>query len=199
MKHTTRNLVIAAAFLLYGTTAVNAKTDVTGMWLTCLSKEMGGQKNPFELLRIRYDKQRIVWTSEWGVGFSASGRGFRHNDGLNLVGCHYQNGKIMGACNVKNPPRHLSLDAAFFKAPKTASDTTLALKNGHPILTSAKKWEPLAAACEALVVATPLPAPTPRMATPTAASLKEKAVTSTVPSPPANTGYRVNTAFPAYR
>jgi hypothetical protein len=175
--------LLAISLACLGTSTI-AKTDVTGMWFTCLPKELGTQSNPFELLRIKYVAKQIIWTSEWGVGFSANGRGYRHNDGLNLMGCHYQHGKVMGSCNVKNPPLHLHLSKQFFTAPASKAALDEAIANSKPILTSAKRWEKLALACEALTAKSqpePKPKPAPK------------------PLPPRTSEPRVNTAFPAYR
>lgn len=157
-------------------TGVNAKTDVTGMWFTCLPKTLGTQSNPFEVLRIKYVGQQIIWTSEWGAGFSAIGRGYRENNGLQLRGCSYMNGKVLDACGVNNPPIYLRLKEQFFTAPSSQAALSDALVRSHPILTSAKKWDALALACEALVQ-------------PAAPAV------SAAPSPT----FRVNTAFPAFR
>jgi hypothetical protein len=169
-----------------------AKTDVTGMWFTCLPKELGATSNPFELLRIKYVGKQILWTSEWGVGFSANGRGFRENDGLHLMGCHYLHGKVIGSCNVKNPPKHLYLAKQFFKAPANKAALEEAIAKRQPILTSAKRWDKLALACEAYVAKTQ-----PIKVAPTATPTPAKPIPK--PLPPRANEPRVNTAFPAYR
>lgn len=174
MKPTMKHFTILIAALCVS--AAQAKTDVTGMWFTCLPKELGAQSNPFELLRIKYVGKQIIWTSEWGVGFSAHGRGFRENNGLQLHGCHYLHGKVLHTCNIKNPPIHLRLKEQFFTAPANKAALADAILGSHPILTSAKKWDALALACEALV---------------------QPAIPA-VPAAPAPT-FRVNTAFPAFR
>jgi hypothetical protein len=182
------NAALATGMACISTSAI-AKTDVTGMWFTCLPKELGTQSNPFELLRIKYVGKQIVWTSEWGVGFSANGRGYRHNDGLNLMGCHSQHGKVMGSCNVKNPPLHLRLSKQFFTAPTSKSALDEAIATSQPILTSAKRWEKLALACEALSAKSqPKPIANITATNPMPTSL-----------PPRASEPRVNTAFPAYR
>jgi hypothetical protein len=179
MKHFA--ILIAALFV----GAAQAKTDVTGMWFTCLSKTLGTQSNPFEVLRIKYVGQKIMWTSEWGVGFSANGRGFREGNGLQLQGCDYLNGKVLNDCNIQNPPVHLRLKEQFFTAPANKVALHEAMRNSQPILTSAKKWDALALACEALVK-------------PTAPSIAVVPAASAVSLAPAPT-FRVNTAFPAFR
>jgi hypothetical protein len=174
MKSTMKYFTIFIAAM--SVTAAQAKTDVTGMWFTCLPKELGEQSNPFELLRIKYVHKQIIWTSEWGVGFSAHGRGFRQNNGLELHGCHYLHGKVLRTCNIKNPPIHLRLKEQFFTAPANKAALADAILDSQPILTSANKWDALALACEALVL---------------------PSATAVAKTPP--TTFRVNTAFPAFR
>jgi hypothetical protein len=198
MKHKSLFLLVMT---LLAFTLAHARTDVTGMWLTCQPNNVVvGQENPFEVLRIKYFGQQIVWTSEWGVGHSAKGRGYRENDGLQLRGCLYQGNTLLPNCDVLRPPIQARLQRTFFTEPvkpvvvNGVIDSS-ALENGTPLLTSEKTWESLAKACD-------LVAAERRNKTLEAAKMaaESKAVSSAEMSRiKPDLSFRVNTAFPAFR
>jgi hypothetical protein len=193
MKHMSKLILLLTGLCVtVCTTGASAKTDVTGMWFTCLPNLANEQTHPFEVLRIKYVEQKIIWTLEWGIGNWANGRGYRENNGLQLRGCYYQGGKVTDACNALNPPIQMKLTQAFFTNPtKTLTDE--AINNSTPVLTSAKTWEALVQACDALMTARK---PAKELSAPQLTPLK-----AVLPgwTPTKDFSYRVNTAFPAYR
>ena len=140
-----RNFAAVMLFALaFPSEAVGA--DFVGFWFSCVPEWQ--VRDPFALMEISREGTGYRWSSEWGVAYSAGGKGSLRGEKLVLRGCKSYRGEVEQGCDESDPPVHVVLDKSIL-APRKSS-LKESLRHSKWVRTDSKSWQRLAWDCERL-------------------------------------------------